>query len=816
MANPLGKKLLQISKPARYIGGEYGAYNKLWDEVAVRWALAFPDVYEIGMSHLGLQLLYSILNQHGDVLADRIYAPWPDMEELLKKENAKLWGVESGRPLSDFDLVGITIPYELTYTNIVSILDLGGVPPMAVARKGDDPIIIGGGCGAFNPEPVADFFDAILIGDGEEAVSEISNIIKEAKLASLTRNEKLERLSEINGLYIPSLGTDRTIRRRTLSDISNTILPENPVVPNIQLVHDRVGVEIQRGCTRGCRFCQAGMVYRPDRQRSEEMITDYASSRVAKTGYEECAFLSLSAGDYEPLPDMVVKLDQTFGDQWVHMALPSLRAESLSEPVIKALSRSLKGGFTLAPEAATDRLRRVINKGNSREDLLESVERIFSSGWKNLKLYFMIGLPTETDDDVDAIADLANEAVKIGRKTHKYPNITVNISTFIPKSHTPFQWEEQLSLEETRRRQGRLRDRVRGPGLKLKFHDAKMSLLEGIFARGGRELSKVVLDAHKAGARFDAWDDHMKFDLWMEILGKHNIDPANYLRERGEEEQLPWDHLFKDLKKEFLLEERKRSREEALTSDCSRTQCVGCGVCDFKEVKPYIVKKSSTIQTDKTSDHPNTSIIKYNIEYSKKDEAAFIGHLDFMNVWRRSLRRAGLPLAYSQGYNPRPKISMTMASSLGIEIESDWIEFELTCDIQAESIHERVSKVLPRGVAVKRVLKMNAEDPAINHRIGETIYRVNLSSFEDIREKVEAFYAANTVKITKAAKRGPREVDLKESVISLAYHPDRMLEISLKRDAGVNVFDILKYLLDLSDTELRQLAVTKEQKCQTN
>jgi len=545
MRNPLGKKLMRVSKPARYIGGEYGAVSKSWESVDIRWCLAFPEVYEIGMSHLGLSLIYNVLNNHEGILADRVYTPWFDMEQLLREEKVSLYGLDTGKSLTEFDIIGITIPYELTYTNILSILDLGGIPLLQKDRNEKDPIILGGGCGAFNPEPIADFFDAILIGDGEEAVIKISEAVKEGR--DLSRKDLLESLSKIKGVYVPSLGVEKKIERETISNIDHKLSSDQKVVPNIQLVHDRVAVEVQRGCTRGCRFCQAGMVYRPDRQRSFDDVIKSADNGVKASGYEECALLSLSTGDYGPVKEVIKKLGKKFEKEWVHISLPSLRTDSLDDDVIKVLSRSLKGGFTLAPEAATDRLRRVINKGNKEEDLLESAEKIFESGWKNLKLYFMIGLPTETDDDIYAIGDLARKIQKIGRKHHKFPNITINVSTFVPKAHTPFQREKQISFERTEEIQEILKREIRGPGLKLKLHNRKVSLLEGIFARGDRGLSKVIFKAYQEGCRFDAWDDQLDFNKWMTILKDINIEQEAYLRERKEDETLPWDHIFSQL-----------------------------------------------------------------------------------------------------------------------------------------------------------------------------------------------------------------------------------------------------------------------------
>lgn len=706
MANPLGGKLLEVRKPGRYIGGEFGAYNKPWDSARIRWCLAFPDIYEIGMSHLGLQILYHVLNGEEDILADRVFAPWFDMEALLVREGVLLYGLESGRPLKDFDIIGITIPYELTYTNIVSLLKLGGIPVFSHERGKGDPLVIGGGSGAFNPEPVADFFDAILIGDGEEAVVEVSSVVSDNEAGSM--DDLLEKLSEIKGVYIPRFGTARCVRRRTLADLDSVKHPPRVLVPNVSVTHDRIGIEIQRGCARGCRFCQSGIVYRPVRQASPAKVVDAAEAGIHFSGFEECAFLSLSAGDYDYLTDVIKKIDGDMREMWVHISLPSLRTEAFDMETVSALSRSLKGGFTLAPEAATEPLRRVINKGNTEANLLDSIERIFLSGWHKLKLYFMIGLPTETERDVKAIAELARKALDIGRKFHRHPNITVNVSTFVPKSHTPFQWERQILITEIKRLHRILKDAVKGSGLKLKLHLPEMTFLEGVFSRGGRELSSVIVEAHNKGCRFDAWDDKLKFDTWIGVFKECGVEPEKYLGERTEDARLPWDHLFTDIKKSFLISERKKSRREELTPDCNRAVCASCGVCDFKTVKPIIFPKKEQDAKYKIQNTlykaRETKIYRYRIDFIKTGVATLIGHLDFMNIFRRSLRRAGLPLRYTEGFNPRPRMSFSDPIKVGVEGEG-WVKIEITKDIAPHDVAKLLEKQFPAGIIIKGVIR---------------------------------------------------------------------------------------------------------------
>ncbi|MBI2092972.1 MAG: TIGR03960 family B12-binding radical SAM protein [Deltaproteobacteria bacterium] len=597
--------LSKVRRPSRYIGGEINSANKPWDSAEIRWCLAFPDVYEIGMSHIGLQIIYSILNGMDNVLADRAFTPWIDMEAAMRETKSPLWGLESLRELHDFDIIGITLPYELTYTNILTILNLAGIPFFASERDEKYPLIIGGGVGAFNPEPVAPFFDAILLGDGEEAVKEITDVYKGWKQETGNRkHDLLSRLSKIKGMYAPAChceesracrGTTKqspeidSVQKAIVPDITSASYPKKWVVPFMQVVHDRVGVEIQRGCARGCRFCQAGFIYRPVRQRSSEKIENLSKEGLDLTGHEELSLLSLSAGDYEGLPDTLKNIASAAADKWTNINLPSLRVESLTKDTIGVLKRSLHGGFTLAPEAGTERLRLVINKGNTEADLLATIERVVSAGWRQLKLYFMIGLPTETIEDVKAIAELVNKACDCGRRIRRDITITASVSTFVPKPHTPFQWAKQISINETLEKQDMLKGLLRRRGIELKWHNARLSFLEGVFSRGDKRLSSAIVEAWNNGARFDAWDENFKFDIWMEAFKRCGIDPHEYIeRERTPEEKMPWNHLYSELDRKFLRDEYSKALSGAPTEDCVKHKCSGCGVCDFKEVKNVV------------------------------------------------------------------------------------------------------------------------------------------------------------------------------------------------------------------------------------
>ncbi|NLM37427.1 MAG: TIGR03960 family B12-binding radical SAM protein, partial [Firmicutes bacterium] len=594
--------LERVEKPARYIGGELNAVVKPWDQVKVRVALAFPDIYEIGFSHLGLRLLYHLINEQKDYLAERVYAPATDMERELRQAGLPLFTLESRRSLAQFDLVGFTLQYELSYTNILNMLNLAGIPLKREERGEGDPLIIGGGPGSYNPEPLADFFDLFLLGEGEEAVLEIMAQIANGKKMGWSKQAIKEELLKIDGVYLPEYYsieyTDEgriaainplppappVVRKRVVRDFDRAYLPQKELVPWVEPVHDRAMVELFRGCTRGCRFCQAGMVYRPVRERSPAVLTDYLKKIIAQTGYEEISLTSLSSADYTKIEEIMGSLADCFAAQKVRLSLPSLRIDSFSPELAAHFQGERKGGLTFAPEAGTERLRRVINKNLTDEQILQTTEAAFTAGWQRLKLYFMIGLPTETDQDLQGIVDLARAILVVGRRVHGPKagrvQVTVSASTFVPKPHTPFQWRPQLSLAETTRRQGFLQERLVGRGLQFSWHDPTLSVMEGVLSRGDRRLGQALAKAWELGCTFDSWPDRFHWDLWQQALFAAGLSVENYLRARSYQEILPWDHLSAGLAKDYLQQEDKRAEEEKITLDCrTRKGCTICGVC---------------------------------------------------------------------------------------------------------------------------------------------------------------------------------------------------------------------------------------------
>jgi radical SAM family uncharacterized protein/radical SAM-linked protein len=826
---------LRISKPSRYIGGEVNSVLKDPNRVKLKFALAFPDVYEVGMSHLGFQILYHLLNEIPEVACERVFVPWPDMENLLREKTLPLRSLESSRPLREFDVLGFSLQYELNYSGVLNILDLAGIPLRTGERRVGYPLVIGGGPCALNPEPLADFFDLFLLGDGEEAVLEICRGI----IASRDRGEEkealLDRMARIQGVYVPSFfqpdyGSDGRIRemvrlkddlpsvtRRILPDLERGTFPSRPLLPFMEVIHDRLNIEIARGCTRGCRFCQAGMIYRPLRERSPGGILDLVKAGLENTGYDEVSLLSLSTGDYTCISSLISSILEHTRDGRVALSFPSLRVETLTPSLIQRVLEVRKTGFTLAPEAGTERLRRVINKGNTEEDLLSTIQQVFSAGWRLVKLYFMIGLPTEGEEDLDGIVSLCRKALRVARDSQGSAQINLSLSTFIPKAHTPFQWEAQCDMEEVRKKHQFLRKKLDRQGLNFKWTDPRMSFLEGILARGDRRLGRVLETAYSLGCRLDGWGEHFRYELWERAFAQTGVEPSYYLRERGLDEVLPWDHLDSRVCRSFLREEKERAQRGVSTPDCRQASCNGCGVCFGVDALSNRIASGedpafrvpSPAASGKNASFP---VRRFRCRMSKFGPAKFLGHLEFSRLVNRAFRRAKVPLAYSQGFHPLPKIAFGPPLPVGYESWAEYVDFQVQGRFTPQTALLQLNRILPRGVEMTELQEISLKSASIFDNIYAILYNINVNGPAFTRgEKIILFEKAEEFPVIWSRKN--KRIDLKNFLTSVKWVDDTMFQLRLifGPDGSLRPEEALALILGWDEEERPAMSIRKMQ-----
>jgi radical SAM family uncharacterized protein/radical SAM-linked protein len=840
----LDEVLPLVSKPNRYVGNERGLAGKNWEAAAVRFLLCYPDAYEVGMSHTGTQILYHLINRDPRWLLDRVYAPWPDMEAELRRRGLPLWGLEHRRPVRDYDVLGFTLQSELTYTNLLNVLDLSQVPLRQRDRRPGHPLVCVGGPCASNPEPLAPFVDFALIGDAEDALGEILEIVGESKLRSdktrATREHLLSRLAaEVPGVYVPSLyevplgerrprpkadapsGLPQAVVARKVPVMRPDDHPTEMIVSLTETTHDRLPIEVMRGCMRGCRFCQAGYLYRPAREREVDETVEIAKRGIAHSGWQEVSLLSLSTADYSQADELTDRMSRTMVDRGVGVSLPSLRADAFSVGLAEAVSRVRKSGFTFAPEAGSQRLRNVINKGITEEDILAAVDRAMASGWTGVKLYFMIGHPTETEEDFEELATLVCKIKAILKKHPGRRHITLGFSPFVPKAHTPFQWERQDDFETTRNKLSWIKQRLRGQGVEIRHHETADTAIEGIISRAGREVAAVIEGAWRRGARFDGWGEHCKFEAWTEALEESGLTLRDRFREIPEDEELPWEIVSYKIEREYFLKERHKAYREAETAECKDERCSACGVCDFEAVKNLLAQPVASRKPARaTGLVQGVAHTTVRLGYRKGEALRFISHLDLLRELERTFRRAELPLVYSEGFSPRPRLSAGPPLALGWTSDAEWIDVAVARDWQEERLGDLLNVLntaCAPGVEFVVAAAMPDKAGSLVAEIAQSGYLARFprplfqTDLGELEQATQSFMAASSVVVKRRRKGRIREADIRPLVQEIAVVAGDQLVLHLTTGSGGSVkpTEVVQAALGLDEAHVPLVRIHK-------
>jgi radical SAM family uncharacterized protein/radical SAM-linked protein len=823
--------LAGIEQPSRYLGIETNAVHKDHSRVDLHAVLAFPDLYDIGTSHFGMQILYHILNQRPDTVAERVFAPGVDMEARLRTLGRPLTSLESGIPLRNFDIIGFSLLYELNYTNILTMLDLSNIAFLTAHRQEDEPLVIAGGPCTCNPEPVADFFDAMLIGDGEAAViAMVEKWLAWKKDGPKSRQALMRQWSEIEGVYIPSFfkpiydakGLQRLepkytsyarIKRTVVGNLDGAAFPIQPVVPFGRPIHDRLRLEVARGCTRGCRFCQAGMIYRPVRERSVQTLMNQTNCALRHTGYEDLSLLSLSTGDYSCIETLMQLLMERCAGDHVAVSLPSLRAGTLTPELMNLIKMVRKTGFTIAPEAGSQRLRNVINKNIDEAEIVETVENAFRLGWQVIKLYFMVGLPTETDDDLTAIFDLVQRLRRLKRPERRRGQINVSVASFIPKPHTPFQWVGQVPLEDAHQKIQRLRDKLKVPGVHFKWQPPEVSRIEGLWARGDRRLGKLLVTAYRLGCRLDGWSDHFHYNRWQSACEAAGVDIDFFTaRPRDVTEPLPWDLIDIGVSKEFLWQEARKALAGELTDDCRGGDCNSCGVCNFENLAPVVYDRCGPGSSEgRIGKHHSKSVgHQFLITFSKTGPIRFLGHLEMANIFVRALRRADVRLKYSEGFHPQPKLSFQDALPVGMESLQELLLVTVTGETTPDEIIRQLNTQLPDGLLVTGCRPVTSK--FVRPESAVATYRLELDGDVFTDEKIASFLKKPEWIISRTNRKGKvRKIDLRLAVSGIERISPSKLNLRLRSLHGsmMRPGDVVDHLFAVPSEKLKHLRVTK-------